>query len=99
MLCKFLNQFYCDSERYLAYLITQKDNIDSILKSLNKLSIGCGCGLEEVDQCPSINVSFLPVPQLVKINNFFGLYIQGDCFKKPLNSLYPCHQTIEKEEQ
>ena len=41
----------------------------------------------------------MPVPQLVEMNNFFDQYLQGDCFGKLLCSLYPCHQTIEKEEQ
>ena len=45
--------------------------------------------LEEVDHQPSINISFLPVPQLIKMNNFFGQYLQEDCFGKPLWSLYP----------
>ena len=40
--------------------------------------------LEEVDHQPSVNVSSLPVPQLVKMNNFFGKFLEGDCFVKPL---------------
>ena len=55
--------------------------------------------LEEFDQQPPNNISFLPVPQLVKTNNFVCQYLQDDCFEKPLLSLYPCHQTIETEEQ
>ena len=34
-----------------------------------------GSMLEEVGQQPSINTSFWPVPQLVKMNNFFGQYL------------------------
>ena len=41
----------------------------------------------------------MPLPQMVKINNFFGQYFLGDCFEKPLWSLYPCHQTIAMKEQ
>ena len=44
--------------------------------------------LEEVDQQSSINNSFLSVPQLVKVNNFFGQYLQGDCFEKILYFYY-----------
>ena len=40
--------------------------------------------LEEVEQQPSINDSFGPVTQLVKMNNFFGQYFHGDCLEKPL---------------
>ena len=33
------------------------------------------------------------------MNSFLGEYLQGDCFEKPIQSLYPCHQIIETEEQ
>ena len=36
--------------------------------------------------------------QLVKMNKAFGQYLKDDCFEKLLQSLYPCHQTIETEE-
>ena len=52
-----------------------------------------------LDQWPSINIRFLPVSQLVKMNNSFHQYIQSDCFGKSLWSLYPCRQTIETKEQ
>ena len=39
--------------------------------------------LEEVDKKPSIIISVLPVPQLVRLNNFFAQYLQGSCFQKP----------------
>ena len=39
------------------------------------------------------------MPQLIKMINFFGEYLQGDYFEKSLKSLYPCHQIIETEEQ
>ena len=39
--------------------------------------------LEEADQQPSININFLPVSQLVKINHFSGQYLQGETLKKP----------------
>ena len=56
--------------------------------------------LEEVNQQPSINISFLSVPEVVKMNNFFGQYLQGDCFQKQsVVSLYPCHQTVETDKQ
>ena len=53
--------------------------------------------LEQVDQQASINISLLPVSQLVKMSNFFGYYLQGDCLGEPLWSL--CLLTIETEEQ
>ena len=56
-----------------------------------------GSKVEEVRQQPSIHIIFLPVPHLVKMNNIFGQHLQSDCFEKPLESLYPCHQTIETE--
>ena len=31
--------------------------------------------LEEVGEQPSMNISFLPMPQLIKMNNFFGQYL------------------------
>ena len=47
-------------------------------KSSHKLFIGLLVRrLEEVYQQPSINISFLPAPQLVKMNNFFGQYLTG----------------------
>ena len=39
------------------------------------------------------------MPQLIKMNNFFGQYLQVDCFEKPPYSLYSCHQSIETKEQ
>ena len=33
------------------------------------------------------------------MSDFFGQYLQGDCFEKSLYPLYPYHQTTEKEEQ
>ena len=41
-------------------------------------------GLEEIDQKPTINISVLPVPQLVKMNNLFGQYLQDGCFQNSL---------------
>ena len=38
----------------------------------------------------------MPVPQLVKMKNFFGQNLYGGCFQKPLQSLYTFHHlTIE----
>ena len=47
---------------------------------------------------PSINNSFLLVPHLVKLNNFFWSVHPGWLFGKTLWSIYPCHQSIETEE-
>ena len=40
--------------------------------------------LEKVDQQSSNNIIALPVPQLVKMNSYFGQYLQGYCFEKPI---------------
>ena len=55
--------------------------------------------LQEVDQQPPISIRIIQVPKLIKINKFFGQYLQEDCYRNPLESLYPCHPTIETEEQ
>ena len=34
--------------------------------------------LEEVDQQPSFNITFLTVAYLVKFSNFFSQWLQGD---------------------
>ena len=42
----------------------------------------------------------MPMPQLVKINNFSGQYLQDGCLQKTIYmSLYTCHQIIEMEVQ
>ena len=33
------------------------------------------------------------------MNNLFGQYLQGDWFEKPVQFLFPCHATLETEEQ
>ena len=44
-----------------------------------------------------LNIGVLQVPQLVKMNNFSGQYLQGGYFQTPIYSLYPFPQTIETE--
>ena len=70
------------------------------LKSPNKLFIGSYLAdWKKLISGLLLRSSFLPVPQLVKMNNFGDQYPQGDCFKKSLESLCPGHQTIEAEVQ
>ena len=67
---------FCNREKeLLIYLF--RNNV-MFFKSSHKLFIGLLVRrLEEVYQQPSINISFLPAPQLVKMNNFFGQYLTG----------------------
>ena len=54
-----------------------------------------GNRLEEVDQQPSVNISFLPVSQLFKMNSFWSVPPRWLSWK----TSYPCYQTIETEGQ
>ena len=89
MLSKFLSLFFA---------IVTKHCLPTYIRMILVIYTQLVSRLKEFDQQPSINISFLPVPNLITMNNFFGQNLEGECFGKPLWFLCPCYQTIEMDE-
>ena len=66
-----------EMELHCSFVLSLQSHLISIYRQL-------GGRLEKVHQQASINIIFLPVSQLAKMNSFFGQYLQGDCFERPL---------------
>ena len=79
MFCKF---FVIVKDNCLPTYLCLKNNTNSIFDIFRPVIYSLLTSrLEEAGQQPSVNINVSLVPQLVKINYFFGL---GGCFPKPL---------------